>query len=273
MAAVHHISCASLCPYGGSLFGGDGPPWKTTELVAHCVLVESSAGLVLIDTGFGTADIANPERLGQPFRAGIRPRLEPEATATARITALGLDPADVRHVVTTHLDVDHAGGLGDFPDAEVHVYADEHAAAMNPPLRERSRYIAPHWEHGPRWAIHGPGGDKWFGLESIRAIPGIDEEILLIPLAGHSRGHSGVAVRDAHGWLLHCGDAYFHHGEVETPASCPAGLRLFQNIVGSDRKARLANQERLRELRRDHGHEVEMFCAHDPHDLARLRDS
>jgi hypothetical protein len=27
----------------------------------------------------------------------------------------------------------------------------------------------------------------------------------------------------AAGWLLHCGDAYFHHSEVATPPSCPPG--------------------------------------------------
>ncbi|WP_373317754.1 MBL fold metallo-hydrolase [Planotetraspora silvatica] len=28
---------------------------------------------------------------------------------------MGYDPADVRHIVVTHLDVDHCGGLPDFP--------------------------------------------------------------------------------------------------------------------------------------------------------------
>ena len=40
------------------------------------------------------------------------------------------------------------------------------------------------------------------------------------------------------GWLLHCGDAYFDHGEVETPPSCPPGLRLFQNLNAADGRAR-----------------------------------
>ncbi len=260
-----------MCPYGGALVGGDGAAWHTAELVAHCLLVESSAGLVLVDTGFGTADVADPRRLGyRPFRAAIGLRVAREATATARIIALGRDPADVRHIVVTHLDLDHAGGLGDFPEAEVHVYADEHAVAMDPTRRERARYIQRHWKHGPRWAIHGPGGDHWFGLESVPTIPGLDEEIALIPLPGHSRGHCGVALRDGDRWLLHCGDSYFHHAEIETPPSCPPALRLFQNVVGLDRRARLANQERLRQLRRDHGGQVEMFCSHDPSDLARL---
>ena len=42
-----------------------------------------------------------------------------------------------------------------------------------------------------------------------------------MPLVGHSRGHTGIAIHGDEGWLLHCGDAYFHHGEVATPPACP----------------------------------------------------
>lgn len=37
-----------------------------------------------------------------------------------------------------------------------------------------------------------------------------------------------------------------------------------------DRRARLANQARLRQLARGHGDEVRMFCAHDPVEFACL---
>jgi len=42
----------------------------------------------------------------------------------------------------------------------------------------------------------------------VRALPGARDDVLLIPLPGHSRGHCGVAVKTGEGWLLHCGDAY-----------------------------------------------------------------
>jgi glyoxylase-like metal-dependent hydrolase (beta-lactamase superfamily II) len=232
--------------------------------VAHCLLVETGEGLVLVDTGFGLADVGSPKRLGQPFRAIVRPECREKETAIRQIEALGLDPRDVRHIVVTHLDVDHAGGLGDFPEAEVHVFAPELEAARKPPLRERNRYIPAHWAHGPRWATHEVDGDSWFGFESVKLLPGLDVEIAMVPLVGHSTGHAAIAVNTGQGWLLHCGDAYFHHGEVATPPHCPAGLRAFQNLVGHDRKTRLANQERLRELAREHADEVELICSHDP---------
>ncbi len=68
------------------------------------------------------------------------------------------------------------------------------------------------------------------------------------PLVGHTRGHSAIAVRDGDGWLMHCGDGYFHHGEVQTPPQAPFGVKAFQLMVEIDHKQRVANQGRLREL-------------------------
>ena len=121
-------------------------------------------------------------------------------------------------------------------------------AVQSPRLKERPRYIKHLFEHRPKWHPHDVDGDEWMGFEAVRALPGVDPEVLIVPLPGHTRGHSAVAVKDADGWLLHCGDAYFHRRQVETPAGCPPGLRAFQAIVGLERKRRLENEERLREL-------------------------
>jgi glyoxylase-like metal-dependent hydrolase (beta-lactamase superfamily II) len=268
-ATIHHLSCGSFCPYGARLLQGSGGWLSPARMVCHCLVVETAEGLVLLDTGFGIGDVENPARLGHAFRLMVRPQLEQRQTAVSQLRALGHEPGDVRRILITHLDLDHAGGLAEFPDAEVHVFAPEHEAAMNPGLRERSRYIADQWAHGPRWVTHEVEGDEWLGFESIRVLDS-DPEILLIPLVGHSRGHTGVAIRRADGWLLHCGDAYFHHGQVETPSHCPPGLRLFQNLSQVDGSKRRANEERLRELAQTRGGEVELICSHDPADLERF---
>jgi glyoxylase-like metal-dependent hydrolase (beta-lactamase superfamily II) len=240
--------------------------------VCHSLLIEAADSLVLVDTGFGTDDARDPyRRLGVPFSLALRPKPRVPETAIERVRALGLDPADVRQIAVTHLDLDHAGGLPDFPDAEVPVFGAEQRAALDPGLRERARYRRPHFEHGPRWVTYEGGGDRWLGFESIRIMEGVDAEVALVPLAGHSRGHCAVAVRDSDGWLLHCGDAYFHHDQVAQPSSCPPMLRAFQAVTAYDNAARKRNVERLAELAREHGDEVRMFCAHDPADLRRAQ--
>jgi glyoxylase-like metal-dependent hydrolase (beta-lactamase superfamily II) len=255
-----------MCPWGQRYINGEGGLVASARIVCHVLLIEGPNGLILVDTGFGTNDVRNPRQISRPFTAALRPRLEVGETALSLIRERDLDPADVRHIVLTHLDVDHAGGLPDFPRAQVHVWAREYEAMTRPPIRERVRYAigSAHWAHGPHWVSHDFAGEEWLGFESVRVLPDSDAEILLIPLPGHSLGHTGVALRQPNGWLLHCGDAYFHRDEVSTPPSCPPGLRAYQAIVQANGKLRRQNQERLRELARRHSNEVELICSHDP---------
>lgn len=238
------------------------------RLVAHVLVIERPDGLVLVDSGFGTRDIAKPTRLGRAYLFSHRPVLKPTETAVRQVEGLGFTRDDVRDIVLTHMDMDHTGGLADFPNARVHADATEHLAAEKPrTLMEKKRYIPAHWAHHPEWVLHGSGGDDWFGFEGVR---GLDDDVVLVPLRGHTRGHSGVAVRRPEGgWLLHAGDSYFWNGEVATPPTYSKGLVALQKLTAVDDTTRLQNQERLRELRVGHP-EITMFCSHDAAEFERL---
>ncbi|SDD28608.1 MBL fold metallo-hydrolase [Actinokineospora iranica] len=274
---VTHLDCGPMRPPGGRLLDGKPGVFRSAEFVCHVLLIESEDGLVLVDTGFGLSDLANPPGSLPPlFAKMIRPIPDPDNAAISRITALGYDPSDVRHIILTHLDLDHAGGLPDFPDARVHVYAPEHQAAMTRKSRaERDRYRPAQWAHGPKWEIHTPqeGGDEWFGFNAVRTLTGLPEDFLLVPLPGHTQGHTGIAVRTETGWLLHAGDAYFTHTEMNQPPSCPPLLRAFESQAQMNAQARHTNQNRLRDLVKTHSPEVTVFSAHDATELARLTTS
>lgn len=265
--AVHHLNCASMCPLGGFLLGQRGLRGK---LVAHCLLLETERdGLVLVDTGFGTRDTAGQTEIRRSFRAMVNPVLSPDETALAQLTARGFDAADVRHIVVTHLDLDHAGGLGDFPAARVHVHAREHAAAMTRAKRiERQRYISSHWAHGPRWEVYSEDGDTWRGLPAVQRLRGLDADLGLLPMHGHTRGHSAITVRANDRWLVHAGDAYFHRGAVDAAAGgVPIGLAAFERMMQIDGAARRGSVAALRQLRESYD-DLDLFCAHDPGEYA-----
>lgn len=258
---IHHLDCGSLRPVGS--FGGRlAPP----RIVCHVLVVERAEGLLLVDTGFGTADLADPSRLGRPFVAMMRPAFDPAQNAVAQLAARGYQASDVTDIVVTHMDLDHVGGIGDFPQARVHVDTLELDAARNPRPSERARYRKVQWSHSPHFVTHQGGGEDWFGFSSVKVL---GDDVLLVPLRGHTRGHCGVAVRDGGGWLLHAGDSYFFHGEVERPPTGAPGLTLFQRAMSVDERARRANQERLREL---HATEppVRIFSAHDETEFHRF---
>ncbi|MEA0760712.1 MBL fold metallo-hydrolase [Xanthomonas campestris pv. campestris] len=271
---VHHLNCISTCPLGGHLM--DGRTHGVLErghLSCHCLLVETNAGLVLIDTGFGLRDVAEPRaRLSAFFLALVKPDLREDMTAIRQIQRLGFDPRDVRHIVLTHLDFDHAGGLDDFPHARVHLMTRERDAALaQHTWMDRQRFRPQQWSTRGQWRTYdSTAGAAWMGLECVHDLQGLPPEILLVPLPGHTFGHAAVAVRTPERWLLLAGDAYFYHREMDPQRYCTPGLRFYQWMLEKDRTARLHNQQRLRALRQQHGAEVEVFCSHDVVEFERV---
>jgi glyoxylase-like metal-dependent hydrolase (beta-lactamase superfamily II) len=269
---IHHLNCISACPLGGRLMDGRSRGLRG-KLACHCLLVEIGDQLVLIDTGYGLLDIAHPaQRLSRFFLRMLDPEFREDLTAVRQVEALGFTARDVRHIVLTHLDFDHAGGLDDFPEAEVHLMRSEFVDAVQQrSWLDRQRYRPQQWSSAPRWSHHDvSAGERWFGFECVRDLRGAPPEILLVPLRGHTLGHAGVAVREPGGWLVLAGDAYFDHDEIDpVQPRCKPGLRMYQWMMEKDRRQRLANQQRLRELARDHRSDVHVICSHDPGELER----
>ncbi|MDQ3337128.1 MAG: MBL fold metallo-hydrolase [Myxococcota bacterium] len=266
---VHHLNCISSCPLGGRLMDGRSTGLRG-QLACRCVLVETSAGLVLVDTGYGLRDVAAPlERLSRFFLRLLDPNFKEELTAVRQIEALGFSPRDVRHIVLTHLDFDHAGGLDDFPEATVHMMLSEaEDAASQRSWLDRQRFRPRQWVGSvDRWVGYDGGGEPWYGFNCVRDLRGVPPEILMVPLVGHTLGHAGIAIEQEQGWLFVAGDAYFCHSELDENPRCTPGLRFYQWLMEKDRQSRLANQQRLRALVRDHGGEVRVICSHDPREL------
>lgn len=241
---VYHLNC-------GTLHAPPHPP-----AACHCLLLEGPTGLALVDAGIGLLDCRRPEeRVGRAVIDLGGFQFHEDQTAARRVEALGFRPADVRHVVLTHADPDHAGGLADFPHAEVHLSAEEHAA-----LGGHWRYRPAQFAHGPRWRAHPPSDRRWFGLEARPVDLGSGPEVLLVPLFGHTAGHCGVAVRAGGRWLLHAGDAYYLRVELERDDHPVSGLAAQR---ADDDPGRRASLEHLRRLARDHAAGVDLFGYHD----------
>ncbi|NYE23430.1 glyoxylase-like metal-dependent hydrolase (beta-lactamase superfamily II) [Pigmentiphaga litoralis] len=245
------------------------------HLACHCILVEPpDGGLILIDTGLGLRDVHDPKsRLSAYFLALLKPEFRQEMTARRQVERLGFRAEDVRHIVLTHLDFDHAGGLDDFPNAVVHlIRREKDAAEAQATWMDRQRFRPQQWSSRPRWRVYDPmEGEAWYGFARARPLDGLPPEIALIPLIGHTLGHAGVAVQRSGKWLLQAGDAYFYHEEMRLQdPHCTPGLRFYQWMLEKERAARFDNQRRLRELVAGHADEVDVCCGHDLHEFERL---
>jgi len=191
--SIRFLNCGSIRPYFPKVEGG-----------ITCILVETNDGLVLLDTGLGTNDYLHPGRLMRFFTGAMRSPRDVNETAVYQIQRLGYHPSDVRHIIMTHLHLDHAGGLPDFPHAKVHIYQPEHQHIYN--NRLSWEYVPAHWVHEPDWVVHQLSGESWYDFDAIQ-LESFTPEIWMVPLTGHTVGHSGVAIRTESGWVLHGGDA------------------------------------------------------------------
>ncbi|WP_408095699.1 MBL fold metallo-hydrolase [Peredibacter sp. HCB2-198] len=272
---IHHLNCISSCPLGGRLMDdGVESVLHRGHLTNHCLLIETSESLVLIDTGFGLNDVKDPSsRLSHFFLNLVKPEFREEMTAFRQIERMGLDPKDVKHIILTHLDFDHAGGLDDFPWAKVHLLeAEREYAFLQKTWLDRQRFRPEQWNTKNNWIGYEPtDGEGWFGFNLVRKLQGLPPEILLVPLIGHTFGHAGVAIKAHEGWYFLTGDAYFFHEEMH-PAEprCTPGLAFYQRMMDKNHKLRVWNQQRLRELKRDHSDKIEIFCSHDVEEFERL---
>ena len=259
---VHHLNCGVMRPYGGAYIDGQTPGMGPATLACHCLLVETEAGPVLIDTGTVSTDPRyDKAHLDPTFQRTTRVRLDASEAAFNQMRALGIAPSDVRHVIMTHLDFDHAGGLRDFPGATVHLSAAEAYAARHPTgALGRMRYCPAQWGDIGRWQRHEAFDTDWFGIPAAEVLPGIS----LVWLPGHTDGHCGVAIQTENGWLLHAGDAVMHHRELAATPGTPTGARLFQWTMQTSQWKRRRSLRDLRRVVREHGDEVRVICTHDP---------
>lgn len=253
---MHSLNCTSFCPGLGRIFSSQLPK----ELVCHVLLLESNKGLVLVDTGLsrGSLEDASQIPFSERFLFGLGGT--PEMSAIEQVRGLGFQPEDVTHIIPTHLDNDHCDGIVDFPNAEVHTSeAELRAAREKSHWKEKSRYRM--FKEHDHWNIHFWGaGEKWFGFDSVQPVPGLEDQVLLISLPGHTSGHFGVAVNTSDGWVLHCGDSYYDQQEFTT--GVPLGTRMFLRISHMDFQKAMQNRDRLKSLRESHP-EVKTICAHD----------
>lgn len=196
------------------------------------------------------------ERIGRAAIDAAGFQFHERLTAVRQIERLGFRTAHVTDIVLTHADADHVGGLADFPNASVHLSAEELASVT----AAHVRYSAAQFSHGPRWVSHSRSPVRWFGTEARPLPPLAGAEAFLVPLFGHTLGHCGVAIRSEKSWLLHVGDAYYLRAELtddDHPVAALAAARA------DDDAMRRASLDVVRRLTREHGDEIAMCGYHD----------
>jgi N-acyl homoserine lactone hydrolase len=220
------------------------------------VVGHPTAGTILIDTGLHPAALADPAAdFGFPMRL-LFAGLQPEAPAfDVQLRALDVDPAEVTHVVMTHLHVDHTSGMRLLPQATFTCDRREWTATRRRFAAARG-YVAGHLPPATRMRLvdfdrdglpHGPFA-KTIDLLG-------DGAIRLIATPGHTPGHLSVllAVADRPPVLI-AGDAAYTLDGID---------RLTLPMITDDDHASRRTLTELRAFRHEHP-EALVVPSHDP---------
>ena len=232
---------------------------RDVEFPAFAFVLERDDGLIAVDTGLSTrVRVPRAQRRVVPV-----PRIAPQEELGPRMRAAGLDPADVHTVVVTHLDWDHAGGLGFFPGARVLVHRPELEFARR--LPGRLRYQAKLWPEAPSLESYDLGDEPLGPFPRSKALTD-DGAIQIVPLAGHSAGQVGVLVQGERPALLLCAD---HCLRADWFAEDLAvGNEIALGVFFRDRA--VETSRRIQDLARERP--LVLLPSHDAETPDRLRD-
>jgi glyoxylase-like metal-dependent hydrolase (beta-lactamase superfamily II) len=167
------------------------------KLSLTCPLIITGRDLILVDAGIGN-------RLNEREQAIFTP--ERGEGLAGNLRTLGFAPADVTHVILSHLHFDHVGGVIDksasgetrpvFPNARIYIQKSEWELALAPP----DERLAAAYRHAPECLRP---------LESVVLIDGdttITPRIRTAVSGGHTSPHQCVIVESGGTGLIHLAD-------------------------------------------------------------------
>jgi N-acyl homoserine lactone hydrolase len=177
-------------------------------------------GPILVDTGLHPSVAIDPKQSFGRFGAAINTfRMEHDQAIAVQLRARGVDPADVRVVVMTHLHWDHASGVSEFPDATFVVDRREWEEAGRPRGAVRG-YVIRQFDYGFDWRTvdyEAPEIDSFATFGAALDLFG-DGSVRLLSTPGHTVGHQSLLLRLEGREALLCGDAAYTRRAIDEEA-------------------------------------------------------
>jgi glyoxylase-like metal-dependent hydrolase (beta-lactamase superfamily II) len=199
----------------------------------------SPARTVVIDTG---ADERTCAARGHQF---LR-------CPTDGLGQIGIDASDVQQVITTHLHWDHAGNLGSFPAAQLHVQRTELAHASGPCMARAFLRRPYDPEQVAAYLRRVYAGRVTFHDGDEEIVPGLS----IHAVGGHTPGMQVVRVNTRRGRVVLTSDAAHYYENLDAENPFPVLVSTIDYVEALHRLRDLADG-------RDH-----LVAGHDPLVLA-----
>jgi N-acyl homoserine lactone hydrolase len=177
------------------------------------LLEHPTAGPFLVDTGHHASMAVDPKgSYGPLFGRAVAShiRMGEGESMPDQIRKRGVDPSDIKLVVMTHLHLDHASGVSQFPNATFVVTKREWDAATDGPGL-RGGYISRQFDHAFDWRTIDFDGDEVSSYKSFGRTLDLfgDGSVRLAYTPGHTLGHMSLVIRTAGPEFLIVGDAAY----------------------------------------------------------------
>jgi N-acyl homoserine lactone hydrolase len=190
--------------------------WVPIPIVAF-LLEHPGAGAVVIDTGLHPSAAVKPaESLGRLGTLAFRDlQMDAGQALPAQLRERGIEPGSVGTVVMTHLHIDHASGISEFPGATFVVSRAEWDAATT--QGRRHGYMTRQFDHAFDYRLldfEGAGASSFSGFARSFDLFG-DGSVRAVYTPGHTLGHMSIVLRTGSGEVLVAGDAIYSHRNLD----------------------------------------------------------
>ena len=223
------------------------------EIPVQFFLIVHPAGNVLFDGGMALEVAHDARAHWGALCDSYEPVMTEQQHCTHQLRAVGIDPAEIRFVLQSHLHPDHSGAIGHFPNAQYIVQRRELAYAYTPDWFVRVGYTRADFDRDVPWMFLEGEQDDGYDIFGDGAL-----QTFFAP--GHARGQTSLPVRlPSTGAILLCGDACYTRDYWED--------RALPGLVDSARDA-VASVYRLRRIADKHAARV--VFGHDSDEWSRL---
>lgn len=212
------------------------------DVPIYAVLLNTSDGYVLVDTGMNPDGVTNPEMTWGCRAKELVPTVVKEDDIRNRLKEIGVDVDDIKYVINTHMHWDHTGGNRFFEKSTFIVQNEEYRYAYFPDNALKSSYMKNHFDYNLNYNLISGDYD-------------VCEGVRVLSTPGHTAGHQSVlAIFEGGGSLIIGGDAvytYDNFKNVIPPGNC------------YDQKLAVLSLHKLRTIQMLTN--AEMLPSHEPH--------
>lgn len=229
----------------GTIFD-EHPPRKWINLPFYAILIDHpAAGWILFDTGAVAAEDwpKNLAAVIKVFNGG-------EHTITEQLKKVGVKPKDIKHVIISHMHIDHIGGMKLFKDATFYVQRRDAETAYttvmgSPDITTYGFYYKPAVLTETKKTVYIDEDEEIF------------EGVHLINVGGHTAGVLGLLLELESGNVLVTSDATY---TMASYMGHPSGLN-YDSVEAAKSVRKLHKIEKQFKCKQVwFGHDAEQFA-------------